>query len=273
MNRVLLLLACAAFMQSGFSQTAQTDAEKRGRKLIDQAVEALGGQNFLKMEDRTETGRAYSFYREEISGLSIATIYTRYITVAQGMTGQQIGQRERQSFGTKGEDSAVLFNEKGGWEITYRGAKEFPQDRIDRYRDTTLRNILYILRQRLNEPGMIYESRGSDVFENQPVDVVDVTDAQDRVITVFLHQSTHLPVREAYRRFNPETKERDQEVVLFSRYRDAGGVQWPHQMRRERNGEKVYEIFSESVHVNSDLTDDMFILPADGSALLGKKKK
>ena len=61
---------------------AQTQAEKRGKELIDKTVQALGGENFLKMADRVETGRAYSFYREQISGLSIAKIYTRYITLA-----------------------------------------------------------------------------------------------------------------------------------------------------------------------------------------------
>lgn len=201
---------------------AQTAAEQRGRKLIDQMVDALGGKSFLNMEDRVESGRAYSFYREEISGLSMAKIYTRYITVAAGKTGEQIGVREREAF-DKNEDSAVLFNENGAWEITYRGAKELPKDRLERYRDSTMRNILYIVRQRLNEPGMIYEARGADVFENQPVDIVDVTDAQNRQVTVYIHQSTHLPLRQVYTRYNTETKQRDEEVTLFSRYRDVGG--------------------------------------------------
>src|ERR1700688_3229234 len=106
-----------------------------------------------------------------------------------------------------------------------------PKDRFDRYRESTLRGILYILRQRLNEPGMIFESQGSEVFENQPVDIVDVTDAQNRMETVYFHQSTHLPVRQIYARRNAETKERDDEVTRYSRYRLVPpGVQWPHQI-------------------------------------------
>jgi len=264
MKYALLLVSLTAF--------AQTAAEQRGRKLIDQAVQALGGEKFLKMEDRVESGRAYSFYRDELSGLSLAKIYTRYITVAQGKTGEQLGVRERQAFG-KGEDNSVLFNENGAWEITWRGAKELPKERFERYRDTTLRNILYLLRQRLHEPGMIFEARASDVFENQPVDIVDITDAQNSMVTVYFHQSTHLPIRQVYSRRNAETKDRDEEVTLFSRYREVNGVQWPHQMRRERNGEKVYEIFADSVAINKDLTDDNFVLPPQGAATAPKKKK
>jgi len=262
-----MMLGCAVM------GLAQTTAEQRGKKIIDDAVAALGGQKFLTMSDRVESGRAYSFYRDELTGLSLAKIYTRYLTVAKGKSGEELGVRERENFG-KNEDSAVLFLENGGWEITWRGAKELPKDRFDRYRDSTLRNILYLLRQRLNEPGMIFESRGADVFDNQPVEIVDITDAQNRMVTVYFHRSSKLPVRQIYSRRNPETKERDDEVTRFSRYREASGVQWPHQILRERNGEKIYEIFSESVVINQDLTDNLFSLPAPGKTVeKGPKKK
>ncbi len=69
-----LLLFCAV------SAAAQT-AEERGKKVIDDAIAALGGQKFLTMEDRIESGRVYTFYREQISSYSIAkdlhTLYKR----------------------------------------------------------------------------------------------------------------------------------------------------------------------------------------------------
>src|SRR5262249_53268835 len=66
------------------------NADKRGKQVIDDAVAALGGAKFLAMEDRVEAGRAYSFYREQLSGLSIAKIYTRYLGVAPGKTGEDL---------------------------------------------------------------------------------------------------------------------------------------------------------------------------------------
>jgi hypothetical protein len=251
---VLLVWAGASLGQS---------TEERGKKVIDDAVAALGGQKFLTMADRVESGRAYSFYRERLSGLSIAKIYTRYVTVPAGKSGEELGVRERQAFG-KNEDSSVLFLENGGWEITYRGAKELPKDRLDRYRDTTLRNIFYLLRQRLQEKGMIFESRAADVWENQPVNVVDITDSQDRVVTVYFNQDTKLPVMQKYSWRDPQTKERNDEETRFARYREVSGVQWPYQITRERNGEKIYQMFAESMAINQDLTDNQFSLPAPG---------
>jgi hypothetical protein len=52
-------------------------------------------------------------------------------------------------------------------------------------------------------------------------------------------------------------------VTRFSRYRDVGGgVQWPHQILRERNGGKIYEMFADNVRINQDLTDNVFSLEA-----------
>jgi hypothetical protein len=254
MNRLALLWLCAAAGQS-FAQSAM---EARARRVIDQAIAALGGEKFLAMEDRIESGRAYSFFRDRLTGLSIATIYTRYISVAAGKTGEELGVRERQGFG-KDEDFSIVFREDGGWEVTYRGTRPLDPERVQRYRDTTLNNFFYILHHRLREPGMAFESRGLEVVENVPVEVVDIIDANNRVVTVYCHQTTRLPVRQLWVWRDPKTRERNEEVTRFSRYRDVGGgVQWPHQILRERNGEKIYEMFADSVRINRDLTDDVF---------------
>jgi hypothetical protein len=267
MTRRGLLFAAGA---CAWGQAVQTQSEIRGKKIVDDALAALGGNTFLTMTDRTEIGRAYSYYHDQISGLSVAKIYTRYRTVEPAKSSQELGQIEREVFG-KTEDTSVLFLEDAGWDISWRGNKPMEQERFDRYRESTLRNVLYIFRQRLHQPGMIFESQGSDVVENLPVDIVNITDSDNHVVRVQFHQSTKLPVRQIYKRKNAVTKEQDEEVTLFARYRDAGGVQWPHQIRRERNGDKVYEIFSESVAINKDLAGNLFTLP-ESPGVKPKKK-
>ncbi|MFN3326808.1 MAG: hypothetical protein ACK5AZ_25225 [Bryobacteraceae bacterium] len=262
----VLILACVV----GSPLAAETN-EERGKRIVFEALEALGGAAFVDMRDRVESGRAYSFYRERLSGLSRATIYTRYLTPPDPHDPNQVFVRERQSFG-KNEDSSVLFLETGeAWEITYRGAKSLPQATIDRFRESTLRNIFYILKNRLNEPGLIIESKGTEVFQNQPVEIVDITDSENRRNTIYFHRTTKLPVRQVFDRRDPQTRIRSEEVMLFSKYRDVGGgVLWPFVMRRERDGQRVFEIFSDSVEINQDLTDDLFTL-TDKIKILDKK--
>jgi len=81
----LILLACCAL-----ASAAETAAE-RGKRVVYEALQALGGDAFLRMQDRVESGRGYGFYREQLSGLAVVKIYTRYLAPVPG----QIAQRER----------------------------------------------------------------------------------------------------------------------------------------------------------------------------------
>jgi len=258
MTPVPLLLLCAAI---GWAQSAQD----RGKKVVEDALAALGGDLFLAMRNRVESGRAYSFYREEVSGLSLATIYTKYLEPAASPAPGSLGIVERQSFGKRDrEDTAVLFVNGAGYQINFRGARPLPDATLERYMDSAPRNIFYILRLRLKEPGLTFDYRGFQVWQNQPIDSVDIVDAENRVVTVYFSQSTKFPVRQVFYRRDPKTKDRIEEVTEFSKYRDVGGgVSWPYTIFRTRDGDRVYQMFSDTVAIDQNLSDSLFTLPAN----------
>lgn len=239
--------------------SAETRQEK-GKRLVDECLAALGGDRYLHLQDRVESGRAYSFYREEMNGLSIAKLYTRYLDGVKD-TATTLAVEERQYFGKKAE-SSVLFLADGAYELTFRGARPIPTERFQRYKETTLRDILYILRVRLKEPGMIFDSKGADVLSNRPVEIVDVVDAHNDVTTVYFDQTTKLPLRQVFFRRDPVTREKHEEITEYSKFRDiGGGVQWPFAVHRERNGEKTYEMFSDESESNKGASAERFQLP------------
>jgi hypothetical protein len=252
MKRIVRLLVLAALAATA---PAAESAHERGKRVVQEALQAVGGNAFLAMQDRVEGGRAYSFYRQELSGLSIAKIYTRYLAPVAGKP----SVRERQNF-NKDESAGVLFNEQGAWEITFRGARPLEAKRVENWKDATVRNIFYILHQRLQEPGMDFYSLGGDLYDNLPVEIVDITDADGLTVTAYFSQLTKLPVRQLLKRRNPDYKDFDKEETLFARYKNIGGVQWPASIRRQRNGEKIYEMNSETIEINPNLKDDLFTL-------------
>src|SRR5437667_300932 len=67
-SKILLLIGGLAAVSAYAVETRQ----ERGKRVVDEALRALGGEAYLHMEDRIEMGRAYSFYREQLSGLSVA---------------------------------------------------------------------------------------------------------------------------------------------------------------------------------------------------------
>jgi hypothetical protein len=256
MNRILFAGLAAALLLR-----AETP-EQRGKRVVDECLQALGGDRYLNMQNRVETGRAYSFYRDKLTGLSIATIYTRYDSGVTD-TAHNLAQHERDNYDKK-QDYGTLFTDKDAWDVTYRGARPLPDERFQRYKETTLHDVFYILRVRLQEAGWIMESKGADVIENRPVEIVDLIDAGNLSTTVYFDQITKLPLRQVFFRRDPVTKDKNEEVTHFTKFRDAGnGVQWPFAIERDRNGEKIYEIFSNSVEVNDKkATADLFMLPS-----------
>lgn len=236
-------------------------SQQRGKRVIDEAVAALGGQAFLNMQNRVETGRIYGFYNERLSGLGLDALYTSYSTRPQPADPAVLAVRIRDARGKKGED-VILYSNEGCYEITFRGARPLSDIVTKQFRTATLHNIFYILRERLGEPGLVFESRGADFFENRPVEMVDITDTNNQTVTVYFDQENKLPVRQVYTRRDPIDDSKLEEVSLFNKYRDVGGgVMWPFTIRRERNGEKIFEMYSETVVINQDLNDSMFVLP------------
>ena len=101
------------------------------------------------------------------------------------------------------------------------------------------------------------------MYDNLPVEIVDITDGNGLTVAVYFGRSSKLPVRQILKRRNPDYKDFDTEETFYAKYRDVGGgVMWPYNIRRQRNGEKLYEIYSESVQINKNLRDDLFTLPA-----------
>jgi len=70
-----------------------------------------------------------------------------------------------------------------------------------------------------------------------------------------------LPVMQRFKMMDPILKEQREEVTRFNKFRSVSGVMWPFDIQRERDGEKIFQMFAESVTVNNNLSDQLFQLP------------
>jgi hypothetical protein len=263
MHLVKLIKSVGVALFCGAVLTAQTNTNK-GKQFCDQAIAALGGERFLRMQNRIESGRVYSFFREQLSGLGIAKIYTEYLNENSP---KGLALRQRQVFGKK-QDYSVLFLSDQAWDVTFRGARPISDEKWQRYFRTTENDILYILRSRYNEPGLQFDYIGTDVYQSKHVEIVDITDAQNRTVRVYFDHNTVLPVHQAFSWMDPETRYHNDEVTEFDKYRDVGGgIMWPYTIDRARNGYKTYQIFSEKVEVNQSLSPQTFELPPGAKVL------
>ena len=243
---------------------AQTQAQIKGKQVVDAALAALGGQNFLQMHTRVASGRVYSFFRDQLSGLDLATVYTEYLDPKPA---KGLALRERQLLGKK-KDYSYLFLPDQGWDVTWRGARPIADENWHRYVRSTENDILYLLRTRYNEPGLEFDYVGDQVYLSRHIEAVDITDAQSRTLHVFFDYNSKLPMREAFEWLDPLTKERNEEVYTFDKYRDiGGGVQWPFDIQRERNGYKAFQFFADKITANAPIPAETFELPKGAKVL------
>jgi hypothetical protein len=258
-------LAVASLLASGCLLIAQSDANK-GKQIVDKAVAALGGDGFLHMRNRVTVGRIYAFFHDRLSGLDVTTTYTEYLP---SRPAKGLGLREREVLGKK-QDYSYLFLPDQAFDVTYRGARPLPDESWQRSVRITEDDILYILKVRHDEPGMLYDYIGSDVYLSTHCEVVDLTDAQSRTVRVFFDHNTLLPIHQSFTWMDPDTKEHNEDVTNFDKYRDiGGGIMWPYTIERERNGYRTYQMFARTIEANQSIPPKTFELPP-GAKILKK---
>ena len=253
----LLTFALTLSLTNGLLQ-AQTRQEQ-GKLLVEQALSALGGDAFLQIRDRVQNGRAYSFYQENLRGMGVITIYERFDPLPEDAGPDWLPVSRREVYTEEG-DYYSLFQNGRGWEVTYRGARPLPQERLALYRESTRRNFFYFLRYRLQEPDLYFYYQGIEIIDNVPTDAVDIADSAGDMVTVYFRRSDHLPVQQVYTRRDPKTRVPYEEKSIYSKYRSIGAVTIPWNIRNERDGEKIFEFFGASAEINQDLGDDLFSL-------------
>ena len=236
-------------------------AQEKGRRLVTKAYDALGGDAFREIFSQTTRGRAYSFYRANVRGLARITVYDRYEPMQPNADADWLPVSRKEIYTEKGDFYSLFVNGKG-WEVTFQGARPLPEDMTLRYRIGVRRDFLYFLRYRLDEPGLYFYYTGLEIVDNIPTESVEISDSEGETITVYLRQGDGLPHLSRYLRRDPKPRIPYEETTIWSKYRPAsGGIVLPWNIRKERDGEKIYEQFASEVTINDQLEPKIFQLP------------
>jgi hypothetical protein len=236
--------------------------QEQGKQLVLESLQVLGGDAFLKVRNLTLEGRAYSFYRQNLSGLAVFTRYENFEPMQADAAADWLPVSRRDVYTEEG-DYYALYKNGQGWEVTFRGARPLPEERIDEYRDAMRRNYFYFLRYRLDEPDLYFYYKGTEIINNVPTDAVEISDRDGESITVYLRMSDHLPLQQVYLRRDRKTRVPYEEKSIYSKYRTVDGVMIPWNIRQERDGDKVFEFFGRAAAINQDLNAALFELGKD----------
>jgi hypothetical protein len=243
---VSLGLAQTTAPQSSNPIPVDQENARKAKAVIDQAIEALGGQAYLGIQDASQQGRTYSFYHGRPNGYGVEYwLFYRY------------PDKERDEL-TKKRDVAYVINGDKGYEITYKGTRAMDtKDLTDALRRRQFA-LDWVLRHWINELGVALFYDGPVVAADKPAEQITILNSKNQGVTLDFDSATHLPLKKSFSWRDPTDKERNVEEEIYDNYRPGQGIMTPFSITRFYNGDMSNQRFLNSVTYNHGLADSMF---------------
>ncbi|MGH9530469.1 MAG: hypothetical protein ACRD2S_11200 [Terriglobales bacterium] len=228
------------------STSVDQQDQKKAKALLDQMIQALGGNAYLNIQDVSQQGRTYSFHlgRPTSAGLLFWRFY-------------KYPDKDRIEL-TKQRDVAEVFNGEKGAEITYKGIGPMDTKELTDHIRRQKYSLDVVLRKWLNEPDVALFYDGPTVADEQPVEKVTIMNAHDQALTIYIDSNTHLPVKKSFSWRDPTDKQRNVEQEGYDNYRPSDGIMTPFVVTRYYNGDMSNQRFLASVSYNKGMNDSMF---------------
>ena len=238
----------ASFVSSATSpaQAPQDANAQKARALLEQCMQALGGQAWLSVQDMEQQGRSYSYYQGQPN--SLGTLFWRF---------WKYPDKDRVEL-TKQRDVVYLNVGDKGYEITYKGTAAQEPEPLADFNRRRHHSLEIVLRQWLNQPGTALFYDGPAVAEQKPADSVTLLSADNDSVTLFLDQRTHLPIKKTFEWRDPRDRLKNVEGEIFDNWRAEQGVMTPHSLLRTHNGDITNQRFITNVRYNVGIPDSMF---------------
>ncbi len=277
-----ILLLCAL----GGAQTAQTpapppappahapahpgvnmndsDNARKARAVLDQTIQALGGQPYLTYENRSEEGRYYPLYhgRTESTGIAyryyleypdrdrFEVIHTKDVFLLFGQVGDVKVKNK--------SDLVLIHNGDKGYEVTYKGTAAQDKPDLENYLRRREHSLEWVFRKWMRDPNVALFYDGVAVVDGKETEGVTLLNSLNDSVSVFLDLNSHYPVKISYSWRDPKDKQKNVEEEIYDSYKLVQGIWTPHSITRYFNGETSQQRFINIASYNLKLPDSMF---------------
>jgi hypothetical protein len=242
------------------SEPEGVSQEKIGKKLLDEMVEALGGEAWLNRKDMQVSGRTAAFFRGAPNGTVIEYTGWRRFPDPTQTGAERIGFLSPKGMIVPGKkiDVVQIWTNGNGYEVTYKGKTTLPKDQVADYYRRQDHSIESIVRNWIKAPGVMILAEGTTMVERRIADKISVLSANNDAVTLELDATTHLPLRRTFRWRNETFNDFDEEAETYDDYHTVQGLPTPYNITRYRNGDMVNQRFLTKVTYNQSLSPDLF---------------
>jgi outer membrane lipoprotein-sorting protein len=217
----------------------------KARAILNESIEALGGQAYLQLRDADCTAKFAGFERSgEIGGVGEVRVL------------RQMPDKNRTEYDKRGTIVTIYRADKA-WTLDRGGVESVPAADVAAYKEQLQNDANYILRYRLKEPDLTLRYAGTEIVDLKQVDWVEVSDKDGRNVRIAIDRKSRFPSR-----FVVLSRDKDgartQTTTVYTNYHPVDGVQMPFQVSRFRNGQQISQVFYLACKYNTGLADDLF---------------
>jgi hypothetical protein len=219
---------------------------RKAKALLDQMLDALGGNAYLNVEDVSQEGRSYGFHLGQSEGVGV--VFWRFY---------KFPDRDRMEL-TKKRDVIYVYRGDKGFEITYKGTRSDDPRTVSEYVRRREYSLDWVIRKWLPQKGIALFYEGHTVAAQKDAEQVTIMNANNESVTLYIDTSTHLPVKKTFTWRDLTDKQRNVEDEIYDAYRPVQGVMTPFSVTRFYNGDMSSQRFLNSVSYNKGLSDSLF---------------
>ena len=242
-----------------------SDSARQARALLDQTIEAMGGQPYLTYVNRVEVGRYYPLYHGRTASTGLP--YRYYVEYPDKdrfeilrLKDIHIIPGEIDIGGVKSTvvDIAVIHNGDKGYETTYKGTSAQEPEDLQNYLRRRQHSLEWVFRKWIRDPNVALFYDGASVVDGKVTEGVTLVNSQDDSVSVSLDQNTHYPIRISYSWRDPKDKQKNVEEEIYDHYKLVQGIWTAHSITRYFNGETSQQRFITTASYNLKLPDSLF---------------
>ena len=249
MRRTLLIVFVAVFSAA----FAGSQEEDKARKLLHDAIQAMGGNTYLAVFDMVSEGNYFFFDNE---GNSSSLIKYNDYTKLPDKSRFELGNRKKE------RDITVFDLEKNhGWILEgQKETRDAKPEEMQEFKRAVKHSIDNIFRFRYKDPANKLFYLGPGEGQEVTLDMAKILDSENDEVTIYFDRLSKLPAKIEYWNLNKRGI-RQRNVEEFSQWHEIQGVNTALRIDGYVNGRRNSQSFILKITYNNNLPDSFFSKP------------
>jgi hypothetical protein len=243
---------CPALLTVQTTEAAAIASQHKAHAAVAATIDALGGPAWVSLRSSREHVRIASFFQGNPAG-----------EVADAIISREYPHKERIEL-DKGK-VVQIFSDSNGWEITYKGKKNLPPEKVQDHLRWQRHSLRRVLDRWMGDPATVMLDEGSEQVERHAAEKFTLMNAGHGAATLEVDTESHLPLRLSFEWRDPRFHDKNVDAVEFDNYHRIDGVETPFTVTQTHNGEIVQQTFLTRAEYNVDLPANLFD-PDDAAA-------